>query len=155
MRALIQRSKRGVVSVDNETLGAISKGLVILVGVTHDDTEQEAAWLAQKIAHLRIFESENGKLDRSLVQIHGGALVISQFTLYGDTRKGRRPSFTEAAQPAIAEPLIEHFCERLKAEGITEVQTGKFGAHMLVEIENDGPVTLWLDTNISRSGNSK
>ncbi len=155
MRALIQRSKRGAVSVNTEILGAIGQGLVIMVGVTHDDMEQDAAWLAQKIAHLRIFEDEAGKLDRSLVQISGGALVISQFTLYGDTRKGRRPSFSDAAQPTVAEPLIERFCEFLKAEGVPDVQTGKFGAHMLVEIENDGPVTLWLDTNISRRGNQK
>jgi D-tyrosyl-tRNA(Tyr) deacylase len=146
MRALIQRVSRGAVRVAGEVVGEIGPGVVILLGITHSDSEAEAQWLAGKIAGLRIFEDEAGKFNRSLLEVGGGALVVSQFTLYGDARKGRRPSFTEAARPEQAEPLYEHFAGLLRTEGVDPVATGRFGARMLVEIENDGPVTIWLDT---------
>lgn len=146
MRAVIQRVLRGAVTVDGEVVGEIGRGLVILVGITHTDTEAEARWLAAKIANLRIFEDEQGKFNRSLLDEGGGALVISQFTLYGDARKGRRPSFTAAARPDHAEPLYERVAALLREAGIAQVATGRFGARMLVSIENDGPVTLLLDT---------
>lgn len=146
MRAVIQRVRRGVVSVEGEIVGEIGPGLVILVGITHTDGEAEARWLATKIAHLRIFEDEQGKFNRSLLDEGGGALVVSQFTLYADTRKGRRPSFTAASGPELAEPLYERFAELLRAAGVARVAMGRFGARMLVTIENDGPVTLVLDT---------
>lgn len=144
MRIVVQRVRRASVSVNNQTVAAIGPGVVVLVGVTHTDTPEEARWLAQKVAGLRIFEDADGKMNRSLLDVDGEALVVSQFTLYGDARKGRRPSFTEAAPPEIAEPLVRRFAEELAAAGVP-VQTGIFGAHMLVEIHNDGPVTILLD----------
>jgi D-tyrosyl-tRNA(Tyr) deacylase len=144
MRALIQRVKSGNVSVDGETIASIGSGLVILLGIGGGDTEDQARFLAEKIATLRIFADAEGKFNRSLLDINGAAIVISQFTLYSDTLKGRRPSFTEAAPPEVAEPLVEKFTGFLKETGIS-VQTGRFGAHMLVEIENDGPVTIMLE----------
>lgn len=155
MRAVIQRVTRGAVRVDDEELGRVDAGLVILIGVRDGDGEEEARWLASKTAHLRIFEDDDGKFNRSLLDVGGGALVISQFTLYGDARRGRRPSFTEAAAPEIAAPLIERFGALLRAEGVARVETGRFQAHMLVEIHNDGPVTILLDTDVSRRGNPK
>jgi D-tyrosyl-tRNA(Tyr) deacylase len=147
MRAILQRVKRGAVSVGSQTVGAIGVGLVILVGSTHDDTPAQAEILARKIANLRIFEDEAGKMNLSALDVGAEALIISQFTLYADCRRGRRPSFTEAARPEAAKPLIEHFIQALQAEGISHVANGVFGALMLVEIHNDGPVTIILDTD--------
>jgi D-tyrosyl-tRNA(Tyr) deacylase len=144
MRAVVQRVSRGSVSVGGEVVGAIEQGVVVLVGVTHGDTEVQAEWLAQKIAGLRIFEDREGKMNAGLLDVDGAALVISQFTLYADARKGRRPSFTNAARPEVAEPLVEHFIQTLRDHGVP-VETGVFGAHMLVEIHNDGPVTILLE----------
>jgi D-tyrosyl-tRNA(Tyr) deacylase len=144
MRLVLQRVTRGSVSVAGETVGAIGRGLVILVGVAPGDGEEEARWLANKTAGLRIFEDHEGKMNLSLLDVGGGALVISQFTLYADARKGRRPSFTDAAPPELAEPLVARFAEFLHAEGVP-VETGIFGAYMHVEIHNDGPVTLILE----------
>ena len=146
MRAVIQRVREGKVTVEGETMGAIGPGLVMLLGVGQDDTAAEAEKLAQKIAHLRIFADAEGKTNLSALDVGAEALVISQFTLYADCKKGRRPSFTDAAPPEIAEPLIEHFMAVLREAGIERVETGRFGARMLVEIHNDGPVTIFLDT---------
>ncbi len=144
MRVLLQRAKWGKVTVAGKTIAEIGHGVVLLVGVTHSDTEAEAIYLAQKIANLRIFEDEAGKLNLSLLDVGGEALVVSQFTLYADTRKGRRPAFVAAARPEAARPLIERFAALLEAEGVP-VQTGEFGAHMEVSLCNDGPVTIWLE----------
>lgn len=144
MRALIQRVARGRVSVHGQSIAEIEGGLVILLGVSPTDGELQAAYLAEKIANLRIFEDEAGKLNRSLLETGGSAIVVSQFTLYADTRKGRRPSFTDAAPPEIARPLVERFASLLRAQGIP-TQKGEFGAHMLVDIANDGPVTIWME----------
>lgn len=146
MRVLLQRVRRGRVSVDGEETGAIEQGFVALVGVTHGDTEADADLLARKTANLRVFEDDQGKMNRSALEIGGGVLVISQFTLYADARKGRRPSFIHAAPPEIAAPLVDYYAERLRAEGIAPIAHGVFGAMMLVEIDNDGPVTIWLDS---------
>ena len=146
MRAVVQRVKRGVVLVDGETVGSVDTGLVVLIGVTYQDTEAEAGKLAQKIAHLRIFEDDAGKMNLSALDVGAGVLVVSQFTLYADCRRGRRPSFTKAAPPEVAEPLIEHFVDKLREAGLARVETGVFRAYMLVEIHNDGPVTIILDT---------
>jgi D-tyrosyl-tRNA(Tyr) deacylase len=144
MRALLQRVKNGRVIVAGHVLAEIGPGLVILLGVGPHDGEQQASYLAEKSANLRIFEDEAGKINRSILDVGGEALVVSQFTLYADTRKGRRPSFTEAAPPEVARPLVERFAELLRAEGVP-TQTGEFGAHMLVEFANDGPVTIWME----------
>jgi D-tyrosyl-tRNA(Tyr) deacylase len=144
MRAVVQRVSRGSVSVGGEVVGAIGQGVVVLVGVTHDDTEEKAGWLARKIAGLRIFEDHAGKINASLLDVDGAALVVSQFTLYADTRKGRRPGFTDAALPEVAEPLVEKFAQALRGQGVP-VETGIFGADMLVEIHNNGPVTILLE----------
>jgi len=144
MRALVQRVRRGRVSVDGESLAEIGPGMVILLGVGDQDSEDEARWLAAKCANLRVFADDEGKMNRSLLESGGEALVVSQFTLYGDVSKGRRPSFVHAADPEIAEPLVEKFSGYLRGEGI-ETSTGAFGADMLVEIENDGPVTLMIE----------
>lgn len=145
MRAVIQRVTRASVSIDGEIVGAIDAGLVILLGVKHGDTEADAKFLAEKCANLRIFADEEGKFNRSALDVSSEFLAISQFTLYGDARKGRRPSFIEAAPPEISEPLYLKFVEYLKETGL-KVATGKFGAMMLVEILNDGPVTLILES---------
>jgi D-tyrosyl-tRNA(Tyr) deacylase len=131
--------------VDGEIVGAIERGFAVLLGVTHTDGEEQARWLASKIAGLRVFEDDEGKMNRSLLDVDGSALVVSQFTLYGDCRKGRRPSFTGAAHPEVAEPLCERFVELLREAGVAQVESGIFGAHMMVEIHNDGPVTLAID----------
>jgi D-tyrosyl-tRNA(Tyr) deacylase len=144
MRLVVQRVSEAAVTVGEKVVGSIGRGLVILVGVTHDDTEEKAQWLARKVVGLRIFEDEQGKFNLSLREVDGAALVISQFTLYGDTRKGRRPSFTTAARPETAEPLVSLFADLLRQQGVP-VETGVFGARMLVEIHNDGPVTLTLE----------
>jgi len=145
VRAVIQRVSSANVSVDCKTVGAIERGFLVLVGVTHGDTRAEADWLARKIAGLRIFEDEAGKMNLGLADIGGAMLVVSQFTLYGDARKGRRPDFLQAARPQQAEPLITYLVEQLRSLGLT-VATGQFQAHMQVMLVNDGPVTLWLDT---------
>jgi D-tyrosyl-tRNA(Tyr) deacylase len=132
------------VSVGDKVVGAIGHGVVVLVGVTHGDTQEQAEWLARKIAGLRIFEDNEGKMNAGLLDVDGAALVVSQFTLYADARKGRRPSFTGAALPDVAEPLVEHFAQTLRDQGVL-VESGVFGAHMLVEIHNDGPVTIPLE----------
>jgi D-tyrosyl-tRNA(Tyr) deacylase len=144
MRALVQRVKRSSVSVNGEVVGAIGPGLTVLLGVKEGDTEEEARWLAPKVANLRIFPDDEGKLNRSVLEMGGEALVVSQFTLYADCRKGRRPSFVEAARPEVADPLVERFVELLRAEGL-HVETGIFQAEMLVEIHNDGPVTVLVE----------
>ena len=144
MRVLLQRVSWGKVTVDGETIAAIGRGVVLLVGITHRDTEAEARYLANKIAHLRIFEDEAGKLNRSLLDVGGEALVVSQFTLYAETRKGRRPAFVAAAPPDIARPLVDRFAALLREHGLS-VQTGRFGAHMDVALCNHGPVTIWLE----------
>lgn len=144
MRALLQRVSQASVSVNGRIVGQIERGFVILLGVTHSDTNKEADWLANKLSGLRLFEDEAGKMNLSLADVDGAFLVVSQFTLYGDARKGRRPSFTEAARPEQAEPLVDYFCEKLRQNGF-QVQTGVFGAHMDVTIQNDGPVTLMLE----------
>ena len=145
MRAVIQRVREASVTVENEITGAIQAGLVILVGVTHGDDESDARWLAQKIATLRIFEDESGKFNRSALDVGAAALVVSQFTLYANASRGRRPDFIAAARPAIAEPLIERLVALLREQGL-QVETGKFQAHMLVRLANDGPVTIILDS---------
>ena len=147
MRAIVQRVKRGAVSVDGKTTGTVDTGLVVLIGATHKDTEAEAQKLAHKTANLRIFEDDAGKMNLSALDVGAGILVVSQFTLYADCKRGRRPSFIEAAPPEVAEPLIEHFIGALREAGIARVETGVFRAYMLVEIHNDGPVTIILDTD--------
>ena len=144
MRVLVQRVRQGSVTVDGQVVGRIGRGLVALVGVTHTDTQAEARWLAHKVANLRVFPDENGKMNLSVLDVGGAVLVVSQFTLYGDIRRGFRPSFTAAAPPEQAEPLIEHFVSCLREEGVP-VETGVFRAMMLVEIYNDGPVTIMLE----------
>ncbi|MDP1547051.1 MAG: D-aminoacyl-tRNA deacylase [Anaerolineales bacterium] len=144
MRALIQRVSRASVTVNEQTISKIGNGLLILLGVGHGDGEEQARFLAEKAANLRIFEDEHGKTNLSALDVKGEAIVVSQFTLYADTRKGRRPSFIDAALPEAAEPLVTRFAELLRAHGVP-TQTGQFGAHMLVEIHNNGPVTIWLE----------
>lgn len=144
MRAILQRVRRGSVTVDQQSIAEIGRGLVILLGVGPQDDEAIAAQLARKIATLRIFEDAQEKMNLSLLDVGGQAIVVSQFTLYADTRKGHRPSFTDAAPPALAAPLVERFVALLREQGVP-TQTGVFGAHMLVNIENDGPVTIWLE----------
>ena len=146
MRAVVQRVSSASVTVEGETIGAIGPGLLAYVGVGPEDGVAEVEWLASKLSTLRIFADEAGRFDRSLVDTGGAVLVVSQFTLYADTRRGRRPSFTEAAPPEIAEPLVEQLVDRLRLDGV-EVATGRFGAHMLVDAVNDGPVTMILDTD--------
>lgn len=145
MRIVVQRSKKASVTVDGEITGQISSGLVLLVGVTHQDTVEDASYLADKIANLRIFEDENEKMNFSLVDVGGQILSISQFTLYGDCRKGRRPNFMDAARPEQASQIYENFNSILREKGI-QVETGVFGAMMDVALINDGPVTLILES---------
>lgn len=144
MRAVVQRVSKGSVTVEGQVIGAVERGVVVLVGITHGDTKEQGEWLARKIAGLRIFEDRVGKMNASLLDVDGAALVISQFTLYADSRKGRRPGFSDAAPPEIAEPLVEYFAQALRNHGVP-VETGIFGADMLVEIHNDGPVTILLE----------
>jgi D-tyrosyl-tRNA(Tyr) deacylase len=144
MRIVLQRVSRAAVSVGERRVAQIGPGVVILVGVGPTDGEEQVQYLAEKIANLRIFEDEDGKINRSLLEVGGEAIVVSQFTLYADTRKGRRPSFTGAALAEAAAPLVEKLAARLSELGVP-TQTGEFGAHMLVEIANDGPVTIWLE----------
>ena len=145
MRALLQRAIRSSVTVEGKVVGDIAGGLVVLLGVADKDCENDAGYLADKIANLRIFSDDQSKFNLSTLNVHGELLVISQFTLLADTRKGRRPSFTAAAPPEKAETLYNYFIMRLKQTGL-KVETGEFGAHMVVEILNDGPVTIMLDS---------
>jgi len=147
MKIILQKVTKGSVSVDGEITGSVDLGFVALVGVTHTDTQKEAELLAKKTANLRVFSDDAGKMNLSALDVGGGVLVISQFTLYANTKKGRRPSFIDAAPPAIASPLVDHYAQRLQTEGITRVEHGVFGAMMMVEIHNDGPVTIILDTD--------
>ena len=145
MRAVVQRVREASVEVDGLIVSEIRQGFLVLLGVTHSDGEHESAWLAGKIAGLRVFDDDAGKFNLSLKDVGGAVLVVSQFTLYGNARKGRRPSFTDAARPEQAEPLVAHFAACLGDQGLT-VATGIFAAKMVVHLVNDGPVTLWLDT---------
>jgi D-tyrosyl-tRNA(Tyr) deacylase len=145
MRALIQRVTQARVVVDGQTFGEIGRGLLVLLGITHADTPAQAQWLADKVASLRIFGDDEGKMNRDLSEAGGAMLIVSQFTLYGDARKGRRPSFVDAAGPDQAIPLYEAFINAVKALGIPTA-TGRFGAMMQVELTNDGPVTLMVDS---------
>ncbi len=145
MRACIQRVSQARVVVDGEITGEVGPGLLVLLGVAQRDTDAELTWLADKIVGLRIFEDDQGKMNRSLVEVGGGMLVVSQFTLYGDCRKGRRPSFVAAAPPEKAERMYDDFVKHVGRQGIS-VATGRFRAHMQVQLTNDGPVTIWIDT---------
>jgi D-aminoacyl-tRNA deacylase len=144
MRLILQRVKFGRVLVADHAIAEISRGLVILLGIGPGDGDEQVQILSEKVANLRIFEDEHGKMNWSLLDVGGEAIVVSQFTLYADTRKGRRPSFTDAALPEVASPMVERFVATLRELGVP-TQTGEFGAHMLVEIVNDGPVTIWLE----------
>jgi D-tyrosyl-tRNA(Tyr) deacylase len=146
MRALLQRVSRASVEVEGERIATIGPGLLVLLGVAADDDERTAEQLAERIAQLRIFRDEAGRTNRSVVDVAGEALVVSQFTLYADTSRGRRPGFTDAGPPELAEPLYLAFAETLRRAGVRDVQTGRFGAEMRVELVNDGPFTIWLDT---------
>jgi D-tyrosyl-tRNA(Tyr) deacylase len=144
MRVLVQRVTRAEVRVAGEVVGRVGVGLLLLVGLTHDDDESRLAWMAERVLGLRIFPDAEGRMNRALGESGGALLVVSQFTLYGDARKGKRPSFVDAARPEVAAPLYERFVALLRAGG-SEVATGTFGAEMEVELVNDGPVTLWLE----------
>ena len=146
MRAVVQRVSSSKVVVDKEVTGQINKGLLVLLGVTHEDSSKDVDYIIDKVLNLRIFEDENEKMNLSLKDVCGELLVVSQFTLYGDCRKCRRPSFSSAARPEVATKLYEEFIEKAKKEGIV-TQTGQFGAHMMVDLTNDGPVTILLESN--------
>lgn len=149
MRAVVSRVAWARVVADGELTGEIGPGLLVLVGVTHGDGEAEAGWLAAKVAALRVFDDDQGRMNRSLAEVGGGALVVSQFTLYGDARRGRRPSYVAAAAPEVAAPLVEAVAKALAGAGVP-VASGRFGAHMLVESAGDGPVTILLDSAVPR-----
>jgi D-tyrosyl-tRNA(Tyr) deacylase len=145
MRVVLQRVSEARVRIEGEVVGEISRGIVVLLGIAPADTPEQAEWLADKVVGLRIFEDDEGKMNRDVTEVGGGILVVSQFTLYGDCRKGRRPSFIEAAPPAVAVPLYAAFVDAFRARGVPTA-TGRFGAMMQVELVNDGPVTLILDS---------
>ena len=145
MRACIQRVSRASVTVDRQVVGQIKQGLLLLIGIAEGDREREAEYLADKVARLRIFDDASGKMNRSLLDVGGAALLVSQFTLLADCRRGRRPSYISAARPELAEQLYLHFAKQLRSAGL-HVETGHFGAHMDVELVNDGPVTIVLDS---------
>jgi D-tyrosyl-tRNA(Tyr) deacylase len=144
MRVLLQRVSRASVRVDSRTIGSIDRGYLLLVGFTHSDEPDALEWMADKVQGLRLFPDDGGKMNLALADVNGAVLVVSQFTLYGDAQKGRRPSFIDAARPEVAIPLYERFVRLLRERGLT-VETGEFGAMMDVELVNDGPVTLWLE----------
>jgi D-aminoacyl-tRNA deacylase len=144
MRLLLQRVSRAEVRIDGRVVGNVRRGFCLLVGFTHGDGVEQVDWMAEKVIGLRLFGDDEGKMNLSLEDVGGGLLVVSQFTLYGDARKGRRPSFIDAARPEVAEGLYDMFVERLRARGL-QVETGEFGAMMEVDLVNDGPVTLWLE----------
>lgn len=141
MRVVLQRVNHAAVRIDGETVGQIQKGYLLLVGLAPEDTDEQLDWMVHKIVNLRVFEDENGKLNRALADVNGEILSISQFTLYADVKHGNRPGFSKAAKPEIAAPLYDHFNEKLRQAGV-HVETGRFGADMKVELENDGPVTI-------------
>jgi D-tyrosyl-tRNA(Tyr) deacylase len=147
VRALLQRVARASVAVDGRQIASIGAGLLVLLGVGHADDEATTDALARRATELRIFRDEDGRTNRSIIDVAGAALVVSQFTLYADTARGRRPGFTNAAPPELAERLYRRFAEQLRASGVADVQTGSFGAEMAVELINDGPFTIWLDTD--------
>lgn len=144
MRAILQRVSKGSVSVDGKLVADIGLGYVVLLGVGHDDTQEKARELAEKTVYLRVFGDDEGKMNRSLLDVAGEMIVVSQFTLHADTSRGRRPSFINAAKPELAEPLVDYFIEQVRGFGV-KVQSGIFGAHMVVDIQNDGPVTVTLE----------
>jgi len=144
MRAILQRVTKGNVIVDEKTVADIGLGYVVLLGVGHEDNQEKARELAEKVVYLRVFSDEDGKMNRSLMDVQGEMIVVSQFTLHADTSRGRRPSFINAARPELAEPLVAYFIEQVRSFGI-KVQSGIFGAHMVVNIQNDGPVTITLE----------
>lgn len=146
MRAVVQRVSRGKVTVAGEVVGQIGQGYVVLLGVSREDTPEAADYMADKVAGLRVFEDDQGKMNRSILDAGGAVLAISQFTLYGDVRRGRRPGFDQAGRPEVAEPLYERFVAKLRAAGLT-VETGRFQTHMEVELVNDGPVTILVDSD--------
>ncbi|MCT4603226.1 MAG: D-aminoacyl-tRNA deacylase [Marinifilum sp.] len=146
MRVVIQRVSKAAVRVENETVGEIAAGLMILVGIENEDNKEDADWLSKKICNLRIFDDEDGVMNKSLLEIKGDVLAVSQFTLHAKTKKGNRPSYIAAAKPDISVPLYEYFVGKLKQESGANVETGKFGAHMEVALVNDGPVTIIIDT---------
>ncbi len=154
MRLLIQRVREGRVTVGEEILGETGHGFVLFLGVTETDSEKEVDYLVSKCVNLRVFEDENGKMNRSLLDFRGDALIVSQFTLYADCVKGRRPGFDHAARPELAEPLYELFVEKMRSAGIGTVATGRFGADMLVHIENDGPATFLLESRSAKDPSS-
>lgn len=151
MRALVQRVTRADVTVEGRVTGSIQLGLLVLLGATHSDTDTDAIWLAAKVAGLRVFADDAGKLNRDVLEVGGGVLVVPQFTLYGDARRGRRPEFTQAARPERAEPLYERFCAALVEAGV-RIERGVFRAHMVVGLVNDGPITLMIESP-PREGN--
>jgi D-tyrosyl-tRNA(Tyr) deacylase len=146
MRVVIQRVSKASVTVENEVVGKINEGLMILVGIENEDKKEDADWLSKKICNLRIFDDEEGVMNKSLLDVKGNILTVSQFTLHAKTKKGNRPSYIAAAKPDISVPLYEYFVEKLKNESGANVATGKFGAHMEVALVNDGPVTILIDT---------
>lgn len=146
MRVLLQRVTSGAVEVGGQCVGAVDAGLVALVGITHEDNAAIVDAMAQKVVHVRVFDDEDGKMNRSVLDVQGGVLVVSQFTLYANARSGRRPDYMQAARPEHAEPLVTRFVEQVRQAGVVQVSTGVFGAMMQVTIHNDGPVTLWLDS---------
>ena len=152
MRALLQRVSRASVSVEGTAIASVGPGLLVLIGVGHGDDDATADALARRITELRIFADEEGRTNRSILDVGGAALVVSQFTLYADTSRGRRPGFTGAADPALAERLYLRVADGLRATGVSDVQTGSFGAEMAVELVNDGPFTIWLDTAAPPAG---
>ena len=149
MRALLQRVERASVDVDGERIATIGPGMLVLLGVGGSDDDRTADQLAARVAALRIFPDESGRTNRSVVEVDGSALVVSQFTLYADTSRGRRPGFTDAGPPELAERLYRRFADALREAGIADVEMGRFGAEMRVELVNDGPFTIWLDTDRS------
>jgi D-aminoacyl-tRNA deacylase len=146
MRVLLQKVTHGQVTVADTLVGSVGLGYVALVGITHTDTLKEIEHMANKVVHLRVFEDEHGKMNRSLLDVGGEVLVVSQFTLYANARGGRRPDFIQAARPEIAEPLVSAFMQALQQAGVARVASGQFGAMMQVALVNDGPVTIWLDS---------
>ena len=146
MKTVVQRCSRAEVRIGGETVGKIGQGFMLLVGITHEDTEKEVEWMAKKVAALRVFEDDEGKMNRAIHEVNGAILSISQFTLYGDARKGNRPSFVQAARPEVAEPLYNRFNTLLRDQYGLTVETGVFGADMQVDFINDGPVTILLET---------
>jgi D-tyrosyl-tRNA(Tyr) deacylase len=155
VRALLQRVARASVAVEGSPIASIGPGLLILLGVGHTDDEATTAGLARRVTELRIFSDEEGRTNRSIIDIAGAALVVSQFTLYADTSRGRRPGFTNAAPPELAKQLYQRFAAALREAGVTDVQTGSFGTEMAVELVNDGPFTIWLDTDVRAEAASR